>query len=517
MGYDNKGAWTDLINGVDYVDAKDINNLAHKEQELEAIVKEKAYKKGEKIILSKENDIVFKDDEHLNFDKDNFDIPNLMIGKDNFMNNKAGFKSQNICNTLISCSEIYGNSNAIMEDCIGLSISGNSNAIIPTTRINLGDDYEFTLIENGKYKLKALSNTSILKNVIDNERHIFIFLKNEFNPYTAIPSRYTQDEVLWERSEEDNTIIIDMNLYLGYISDTFSIDNIKKEDLIIYVGIPYHNSNTWKDSIKIIGNDNTAISSKTYILGNRNVSYKRGYALGEDLFIDSSNALYIGRGNSYSLNNTKKNVLVAGGGTSALRINAFRVEKEGSIFAQKEYNSTGADYAEYFEWKDGNPNDEDRVGYFVTLDGDKISIAKEGDWILGVVSVQPSLIGDSYDDEWHEKYLTDDWGRILYDEVVVPAEHQSMGGEQVLIEEEHIELQPRVNHNYDSTKEYIPRSKRKEWAVVGLMGKLYVRDDGKCKVNEFCKTGDGGIAVPAENGYRVMKRVSDSIIQILIK
>ena len=133
------------------------------------------------------------------------------------------------------------------------------------------------------------------------------------------------------------------------------------------------------------------------------------------------------------------------------------------------------------------------------------------------MSVQPSLIGDSYDDEWHEKYLTDDWGRILYDEVVVPAEHQSMGGEQVLIEEEHIELQPRVNHNYDSTKEYIPRSKRKEWAVVGLMGKLYVRDDGKCKVNEFCKTGDGGIAVPAENGYRVMKRVSDSIIQILIK
>ncbi len=50
MGYDNKGAWTDLINGVDYVDAKDINNLAHKEQELEAIVKEKAYKIARKIV-----------------------------------------------------------------------------------------------------------------------------------------------------------------------------------------------------------------------------------------------------------------------------------------------------------------------------------------------------------------------------------------------------------------------------------------------------------------------------------
>lgn len=510
MGYDNKGAWTDLINGVDYVDAKDINNLAHKEEELEAIVKEKAYKKGEKIILSKENDIVFKDDEHLNFDKDNFDIPNLIVGKDNFINNKAGFKSQNICNTLISCSEIYGNSNAIMEDCIGLSISGNSNAIIPTTRINIGDDYEFTLIENGKYKLKALSNTSILKNVIDNERHIFIFLKNEFNPYTAIPGRYTQDEVLWERSEEDNTIIIDMNLYLGYISDTFSIDNIKKEDLIIYVGIAYHNSNTWKNSIKIIGNDNTAISQKTYILGNRNVSYKRGYALGEDLFIDSSNALYIGRGNSYSLNNTKKNVLVAGGGTSSLRINAFRVEKEGSIFAQKEYNSTGADYAEYFEWADGNNNNKDRVGYFVTLDGEKIKIANKGDWILGVISAQASIVGDSYDDDWHDKYLTDEFRRIVYEEVTILADGDI---------EEYTEMQPRINPKYDDEKEYIPRSERKEWDIVGLMGKLLVRDNGECKVNDYCKSGDNGIAVPTENqsGYRVMKRVDENIIQILLK
>ena len=74
-----------------------------------------------------------------------------------------------------------------------------------------------------------------------------------------------------------------------------------------------------------------------------------------------------------------------------------------------------------------------------------------------------------------------------------------------------------INPNYNSTKEYIPRSKRKEWAAVGMMGKLFVRDDGKCQINSFCKVGNGGIAVPAENGYRVMKRVSENIIQILIK
>ena len=277
--------------------------------------------------------------------------------------------------------------------------------------------------------------------------------------------------------------------------------------MIIYVGIPYHNSNTWKDSIKIIGNDNTAISSKTYILGNRNVCFRRGYALGEDLFIDSSNALYIGRGNSYSLNNTKKNVLVAGGGTSSLRINAFRVEKEGSIFAQKEYNSTGADYAEYFEWADGNNNNEDRVGYFVTLDGEKIKIANKGDWILGVVSAQPSVIGDSYDN-WHNKYLSDEFGRIIYEEVTIPADRDT---------EEHVEMQPCINPKFDEKKEYIPRENRKEWSAVGLMGKLYVRDNRKCEVNSFCKVGNGGIAVPSDTGYRILKRINVNTIQILLK
>ncbi len=28
------------------------------------------------------------------------------------------------------------------------------------------------------------------------------------------------------------------------------------------------------------------------------------------------------------------------------------------------FNTSGADYAEYFEWLDGNPEAEDRRGYF---------------------------------------------------------------------------------------------------------------------------------------------------------
>ena len=39
---------------------------------------------------------------------------------------------------------------------------------------------------------------------------------------------------------------------------------------------------------------------------------------------------------------------------------------------------------ELFEWLDGNPNNEDRAGYFVKLVGDKITIADEFDTPLGV-------------------------------------------------------------------------------------------------------------------------------------
>ncbi len=59
----------------------------------------------------------------------------------------------------------------------------------------------------------------------------------------------------------------------------------------------------------------------------------------------------------------------------------------------------GADYAEYFEWEDGNPNNEDRVGHFITLNGDRIHIATPGDYILGIVPGQPCIIGNA-DEDW---------------------------------------------------------------------------------------------------------------------
>lgn len=207
---------------------------------------------------------------------------------------------------------------------------------------------------------------------------------------------------------------------------------------------------------------------------------------------------------------------IIGNGTfSSRRSNAFRVHGSGQVYAQGAYNTGGADYSEYFEWLDSNSSNEDRVGCFVTLDKDKIKIANsEDDYILGIISAAPSVIGNSYEDQWANMYLKDEWGRVIYEEVELPEEKDKEGN---IIIEARKEMQPKINPTYDNSKKYVGRSHRQEWSAVGMLGQLLVRDDGTCKENGYCKCGNGGIATASETGYRVLARVSDNIIKILFK
>ena len=229
---------------------------------------------------------------------------------------------------------------------------------------------------------------------------------------------------------------------------------------------------------------------------------------------------------------------VIGNGTSTSASNAFRVTGEGKIYATNSSIATGADYAEYFEWADENIDTEDRVGYFVTFDEEnpkKIRIANEGDYILGVVSGMPSVIGNG-DECWKQRYVLDNFGRYIEEEFEYEEEIPEIvekeitdeeTGETKIVEETviHKEIKTgtkwKENPDYDNTKSYIPRSERPEWDAVGMVGVLSVYDDGTCQVNGYCKCIDGGIATSVkERGfdtYRVIKRVSDNIVEIVIK
>lgn len=208
---------------------------------------------------------------------------------------------------------------------------------------------------------------------------------------------------------------------------------------------------------------------------------------------------------------TDGTLFVIGNGTSSTASNAFRVQGNGAAYGKSAYNTSGADYAEFFEWGDGNPENEDRVGYFVTFaDGELIKKAEEGDYILGIVSGNPSVIGNS-DECWMGQNLMDEWGRFIYKDY---SEVDPETGE-----EKHYTSYD-VNPEYDPEMEYIHREDRPEWSAIGMLGALCVRDDGTCQVNGYCKCTAGGIATASERGidtYRVIKRVTDNIVKVIFR
>jgi hypothetical protein len=134
--------------------------------------------------------------------------------------------------------------------------------------------------------------------------------------------------------------------------------------------------------------------------------------------------------------------------------NVFRVRGDGTVYGTGTYNSSGADYAELFEWDDGNPTAEDRRCKTVVLTNSgkiRLSVPSDDPWnVAGVVSTRPSVVGDSYWNQWSEKYIRNKFG----DEIT-------------------------LNPEYDANVVYIQREERPEWDPIGLVGKLRVLPDQK--------------------------------------
>lgn len=204
-----------------------------------------------------------------------------------------------------------------------------------------------------------------------------------------------------------------------------------------------------------------------------------------------------------------------GTGTSD-RKNGFRINPAGKVYGTGTYGTSGADYAEYFEWLDGNPDNEDRRGRFVALEGDKIRyVTSNDDYILGVVSADPSVAGDIHSEDWHNRYLKDIFGSKIVEVVEV----EETTNEDGKIIPAHTERRWVLNPNYNPDAKYVSREERPEWAAIGIVGKLVVVDDGTCQVNEYCCPSIDGIATASKEktNYRVMERLDDTHIRIFIR
>lgn len=143
----------------------------------------------------------------------------------------------------------------------------------------------------------------------------------------------------------------------------------------------------------------------------------------------------------------------------------FKFRGDGNGTCDGSWTGGGADYAEYFEWVDGNPGNEDRRGMAVVIDNGKVRPAQVGEDPIGVVSSNPSVIGDGDMDRWKMKYLRDDFGAYIWENYSVTDESGATVTHQ----------RRKLNPDFDPARPYTPREDRPEWVVIGLMGKLRLR------------------------------------------
>jgi hypothetical protein len=189
---------------------------------------------------------------------------------------------------------------------------------------------------------------------------------------------------------------------------------------------------------------------------------------------------------------------------------AAKILSNGNVKIDGTVTTPAADYAEMFESTDGYPIE---FGYFVTLEKDKVRIATgQDDYILGISSARPAFLADSGELRWKNKYLTTEWGEILYENISLPSILDATGN---VVVPKRTELRPVLNPDWDAALEYQPRSSRPEWIAIGLLGKLLIRDDGSCEVNGYCMPNGEGIATKAKQGYRVLDRTGTNQILVL--
>ncbi len=279
--------------------------------------------------------------------------------------------------------------------------------------------------------------------------------------------------------------------------------------------IPVSNTSSWyRNSVILNGHGNYVAGSNVLVAGNNNNAYANQTAFGHFCKLSTLES-------SDSGSAARTAFMIGNGSSDSSRSNAFRVNYNGTVYATNSTIATGADYAEYFEWADGNPNGEDRVGLFVTFDErdpEKIKTASPGDYILGIVSGHPNTIGNG-DEDWRGRYVLDDFGRYIEETYEYEEIWQDKDGAKHTETREGIRY--KENPDYDPEEQYIPREERPEWSAIGMVGLLSVYDDGTCQVNGYCRCGENGVATLAEertfDTYRVIQRINENVIKVVIK
>lgn len=212
--------------------------------------------------------------------------------------------------------------------------------------------------------------------------------------------------------------------------------------------------------------------------------------------------------------------------------NRFRVAGNSAVYGAS-FNTSGADYQEFFESTDGTALE---VGRTVVLEGDKVRVyssdADDVNTIVGVVrpkgdNKNSGIVGNTAEAHWTDQFLTDDYGRYLmqdytkwdWDEIKYTESDVLPDGKEVgdvkrelgsvyewkELEKDaswtppedatkKVDSERAINPEWDKTQTYVKREDRDEWNVIGLLGQVQI------KANE-----------PTRPSWIKMKQISDAV------
>jgi hypothetical protein len=291
----------------------------------------------------------------------------------------------------------------------------------------------------------------------------------------------------------------------GYIYTDSSGNMIIDADNLIYI-----RADGSGDDIYVVSGDVIY-----YEAGNDHVMAGRDgiFSFSRDFWISQCDRMYVG----YNDDNDGSDCFWVSNGDTRMKL-----DDDGDLHIDGVFDDTGADFAELFESIDGK---EIPVGVSVSLDGEKIRPAIAGENPIGVISATANLIGNAggsdAGENWGEKYLRDDFGRYLTEEVTYWSHKKDPKFDKKgklkerprrikgIVEDGEVApdgvetkktIRRKINPKWKKNQEYVARRKRPEWNVVGLIGRIRLRK-----------------RQPVANNWIKLRDISDEVEEWLIK
>ena len=274
------------------------------------------------------------------------------------------------------------------------------------------------------------------------------------------------------------------------------------------------------------GTFNTINGWESVVSGGRGNIIDGSYSIvaGRGLIATNNHSAAFGKYNKPGERDTQSSsayqFMIGNGYNNSNRENIFAVQRNGVTRSKGGIFTFMADIA---EWMESSLTTKIPKGTSVVVINGKIVPALDDDQPIGVISTNPSFIGNDADDHWHDKYVYNNGG-VVYEEYTfeeqvpltkpvtktITMQHDKLvNGKTIIVEKkvsktveelitENIEVyneqgkllrtisrpvmttvtktdqRMKINPKYNPDLEYIPRSQRPEWNLVGLLGQVPV-------------------------------------------